>query len=57
MELKLTPEDLGKILIKWANENTPNFGFNDVEIQTEGYSSQRFTGVVLSSIESEKGHE
>lgn len=57
MKLTLTPEDLGKILIKWAKENTPNFGFNDVEIQTEGYSSQRFTGVILSRIESEKGHE
>ena len=57
MELKLTPEDLRKILIKWAKENTRNFGFNDVKIQTEGYSSQRFTGVILSRIESEKGHE
>ena len=57
MELKLTPEDLGKILIKWAQANIPDLGFNDVEIQTEGYSSQRFTGVILSRIESEKGHE
>ena len=56
MQLILTPEDIGKILIEWAQANIPDLGFNDVEIQTEGYSG-RFSGVVLSRVESEKGHE
>ncbi|WP_297479811.1 hypothetical protein [Ferrovum sp.] len=60
MELKLTPEEVGQIVLAWAESLNDEVmflkaKFNHVEFDASGYG--RFTGAVLTYEEPKEGGE